>query len=126
MIHVYGQGQPGDVGRPIFHHARGVEDVALAILAGLWTHELQTDQSRVHQMHFGKGANGVNLYLDNRERFAFRGNVGPTGDYDAVNVHRGSIRPLGPVALRMRRPEDTAALWDLLSEAARPRALALA
>ena len=29
MIHVYGQGQPGDLGRPIFHHARGVEDVAL-------------------------------------------------------------------------------------------------
>lgn len=47
MIHVYGQGKPGDLGRPIFHHARGVRDVALAVLAGLWVHELHTDQSDI-------------------------------------------------------------------------------
>jgi hypothetical protein len=117
MIHVYGQGQPGDLGRPIFHHAREVRDVALAVLAGLWVHELHTNAGRHHEMHFGKGANGVNLYLDNGERFAFRGEPLATGGYDHVRVHRGGIRPLGPVVLRLRKPEDTQALWTLLSAA---------
>lgn len=124
MIHVYGQGEPGDLGRPIFHHARGVRDVALAVLAGLWTHELHTNQSRTHEMHFGKGANGVNLYLDNGEKFAFRAQVGPGGGYDRIFVHRGSVRPLGPVVLELRGPGDSAALWDLLSAALHQDSLA--
>jgi hypothetical protein len=97
-----------------------VRDVALAILAGLWVHEMHTDATRRHEMHFGKGANGVNLYLDNGERFAFRGEPIAAGGYDHVRVHRGSIRPLGPVVLRLRKPEDTQALWVLLSEALAP------
>jgi hypothetical protein len=120
MIHVYGKGRPGDLVRPIFHHARGLRDPALAILAGLWVHELHTDESRHHELHFGKGANGLNLYLDNGERFAFRGGFDAEG-YDRVKVHRGTIRPLGEVVLELRDPEDTADLWILLSEAARTR-----
>jgi hypothetical protein len=119
MIHVYGQGKPGDLGRPIFHHARGIQDVALAVLAGLWVHELHTDPKRHHKMHFGKGANGVNLYLDNDVQFAFRGHPTGTGDYDHVRVHEGSIRPLGPIILTLTAPEDTAHLWKALSAAAR-------
>jgi hypothetical protein len=120
MIVVYGKGVPGDLGKPIFHHARGVRDVALAVLAGLWVHEIHTDRSREHEMHFGKGANGVNLYLDNDESFAFRGEPAGKHDYDHVRVHRGSIRPLGPVVLRLYKPEDTQQLWTLLSAALHP------
>jgi hypothetical protein len=117
MIHVYGQGKPGDLGRPIFHHARGIRDVALAVLAGLWVHELHTDPRRQHEMHFGKGANGVNRYLDNGARFAFRGHQAPSGDYDYLLLHEGSVRPLGPVVLTLDKPQDTEQLWHLLSAA---------
>jgi hypothetical protein len=117
MIYVYGKGTPGDQVRPIFHHARGIRDLALAVLAGLWTHELHTDEDRQHSMHFGKGANGVNLYLDTGQSFAFRGGVGPDGQYDHIKVHRGGVRPLGPVVLEIRDPEDTEDLWRLLNEA---------
>jgi hypothetical protein len=118
MIQVYGQGRPGDLGKPLFHHARGVLEAATAVLAGLWAHELHTNLTRTHKMHFGKGANGVNLYLDNGEQFAFRGVGSPGGGYDRILVHRGSVRPLGPAVLELRRPEDSAALWAVLSEAA--------
>jgi hypothetical protein len=117
MIQVYGQGQPGDLVRPIFHHAQGVRDVALAVLAGLWAHELHSDPDRRHELHFGKGANGVNLHLDTGESFAFRGGFSDKGAYDHVRVHRGSVRPLGPVALELRETADTEALWTLLSDA---------
>jgi hypothetical protein len=117
MIHVYGQGKPGDLGRPIFHHARGIRDVALAVLAGLWVHELHTNPQRHHEMHFGKGANGVNLHLDNGERFAFRGHHARTGEYDYLQVHTGTIRPLGPVVATLHTPQDTEQLWQLLSAA---------
>lgn len=70
-------------------------------------------------MHVGKGANGVNLYLDNDVQFAFRGHPTGTGDYDYVCVHEGSIRPLGPVILTLTVPEDTAGLWEVLSAAVR-------
>lgn len=116
MIQVVGQGQPGAVVRPILHHAQALRDTSFAILARLWVHEVNTDPTRRHQLHFGKGANGVNLYLDSGERFAFRGGLGPDG-YDHIRVHRGGFRPLGPVAMILRRPEDTEALWDLLSDA---------
>ena len=126
MIQPYGRGTPGDLARPILHHARGVEDMALAILAGLWVHEAHADLTRVHKMQFGKGANGVNLYLDTGEAFAFRGQPDPSGGYNAILVHRGSVRPLGPVVLELRQPEDTAALWDLLSTALRAGRVAAA
>jgi hypothetical protein len=123
MIQTYGQGQPGDVVRPIFHHAQGIRDVALAVLAGLWAHELHTDPTRVHQLHFGKGANGINLYLDNGERFAFRGQLS-NGGYDHIRVHQGGVRPLGPVAIQLYAPADTGALWKLLSAALSCNAMA--
>lgn len=116
MVQSFGKGQPGDLVRPIFHHAQGVRDTAFAVLAGLWVHDVHTDPTRHHRLHVGKGANGLNLYLDNGESFAFRGAVGSDG-YNCIAVHRGSIRPLGPVVLRLYKPEDTDQLWNLLSSA---------
>lgn len=60
-----------------------VRDIAFALLAWLWMHEAHTDASRRHRLHFGKDANGVTLYLDSGEKFAFRGRQAPHG-YDRV------------------------------------------
>ncbi|HET7484026.1 MAG TPA: hypothetical protein VFJ64_01465 [Solirubrobacterales bacterium] len=115
MIHVYGDGQPGDLVRRILDHARGVAEPAFALSAGLWAHKVHRDEERHHKMHIGTGAGGWALYLDNGQSFAFRGQ--PHGGYDRIEVHTGSIRPLGPVALTIRKPRDVDGLWRLLDDA---------
>jgi hypothetical protein len=67
-------------------------------------------------MHVGSGADGWALYLDNGRSFAFRGQP-HTGGYERIDVHADSVRPLGPIALSIRSPKDTEALWDLLDAA---------
>jgi hypothetical protein len=109
MIHVYGKGRPGDLVRRIMHHADGVSEVAFAVAAGLWAHEAHRDETRHHQLHVGKGAGAWTLYLDNGAPFAFR-----SDDYESIKVHTKSVRPLGPVALVLRTPEDTDKLWSLI------------
>jgi hypothetical protein len=115
MIHVYGEGEPGDLVRRILDHARGVAEPAFAIAGGLWAHQVHRDESRHHQMHVGRGADGWALYLDNDHCFAFRGQ--PHGGYDRIQVHTDSVRPLGPVALTIRKPSDVDGLWRLLDNA---------
>ncbi len=115
MIHVYGEGKPGDLASRILHHARDVSEPAFAIAAGLWAHQVHRDEGRHHQMHVGSGADGWALYLDNRRSFAFRGQ--PHTGYDRIDVHVDSVRPLGPVALSIHTPKDTEELWDLLDAA---------
>jgi hypothetical protein len=112
MIHVYGDGKPGDLAGRILHHARGVSEPAFAIAAGLWAHPVHRDETRDHQMH----ADGWALYLDNGKSFAFRGQP-HAGGYDRIDVHTDSVRPLGPIALSIRTPKDAVALWTLLDEA---------
>jgi hypothetical protein len=112
MIHAYGKGRPGDLAHRILHHATGVTKIAFAITAGLWAHEAQRDESRHHRLHIGKGAGAWALYLDNGQCFALR-----SDDYESVNVHVGSVRPLGPVALTMRTPSDVDKFWKLLDKA---------
>lgn len=114
MIETYGQGTPGDVARRVFHHAPGVGDTAFALLAGLWVHEAHTDLSRRHRLHFGKGANGVTLHLDNGEKFAFRGRQGHHG-YNRVEVLDAPRN--GRVLLTLQGPEDSERFFALLSEA---------
>ena len=116
MIHVYGDGKPGDLASRILHHARGVSEPAFAIAAGLWAHPVHRDETRHHQMHVGSGADGWALYLDNGRSFAFRGEP-HTGGYDRIDIHTDSVRPLGPIALSIHTPKDTEALWDLLNAA---------
>lgn len=112
MIHVYGKGKPGDLVQRILDHAQGVSEVGFAIAAGLWAHEAHRDESRHHQLHVGKGVAGWALYLDNGASFAFR-----SDDYMSVKVHTGSVRPLGPIALVLRKPADTELLWSLIDQA---------
>ena len=114
MIETYGQGTPGDVARRVLDHAQGVRDIAFALLAGLWMHEAHTDASRRHRLHFGKGANGVTLYLDSGEKFAFRGRQGPDG-YDRVEILDAPSG--GRVLLTLDGPEDSERFFELLSEA---------
>lgn len=117
MIETYGQGTPGDVARRVLHHAQGVRDTTFALLAGLWVHEAHTDASRRHQLHFGKGANGVTLYLDSGEKFAFRGRQGPDG-YDRVEVLDAPRN--GRVLATLDGPEDSEQFFDLLTRALAP------
>lgn len=113
MIEVYGDGKPGDLVRPILHHARDLRDVAFAVLAGLWAHQTHRDPDRLHRMHIGSGAGGWNLYLDTGQKLAFRGLVGTTNAYEAIQVRDG-IKPLGQVLLEMRSAAETDHLWSLL------------
>jgi hypothetical protein len=112
MIETYGKGLPGDLVRRILHHAPGVSELAFAIAAGLWAHEAHRDPTRRHQLHIGKGAGAWALYLDNGSCFAFR-----SDDYESIKIHVDSVRPLGPVALTLRKPEDSDTLWQLLDAA---------
>lgn len=66
-------------------------------------------------MHVGSGAAGWALYLDNDQSFAFRG--WPDSGYDRINVHVGSVRPLGPIAVTICSPSDAEQLWSLLDQA---------
>ena len=103
MIHTYGAGRPRHLFDLIDHHAAGVAEL-IAPLAVVILDVLGRDERR-HDVHFGKGWNSVSLYLENGERVAIRARQ--TGKvYDHVNVHRGSIRPLGPVVLEIRTVRD--------------------
>ncbi len=104
-IHVYGSGRPQHLFDVVDHHARGVGDL-IAPLAVVLLDVLGRDDRR-HQVHFGKGWNSVSLYLENGERIALRART-TRGVYDHVNVHRGSVRPLGPIALEVRTARDVA------------------
>jgi hypothetical protein len=115
MIHVYGEGEPGDLANRVLHHARGVSEPAFAIAAGLWAHRVHREEERHHRMHVGRGADGWALYLDNDQSFAFRSQR--HDGYDRIEVHTDSVRPLGPVALTIRAPNDCHELWRLLNEA---------
>jgi Cu2+-containing amine oxidase len=105
MIHTYGTGRPQHLFDLIDHHAAGVGDL-IAPLAVVILDVLGRD-ARQHDVHFGKGWNSVSLYLENGERVAIRARQ--TGKvYDHVDVHRGSVRPLGPVVLVIRTARDVA------------------
>lgn len=60
------------------------------------------------------GANGLTLYLNSGEKFAFRGRQGPHGDdrVEILDAPRG-----GRVLLTLDAPEDSERFFDLLSEA---------
>ena len=114
MIHVYGEGRPGDLAVRILHHARGASEPAFAIAAGLWAHRVHRDEQRHHRMHLG--ARGWALYLDNGRTFAFRGRA-QEGGYDRIDVDTDATRPLGPITLTLESPKDTETLWGLLDRA---------
>ena len=103
MIHIYGQGQPRHLFDLVGHHARDVADL-IAPLSIVLLDVLGRDAAR-HEVHFGKGWNSVSLYLANGERIAPRARQ-TAGAYDHVRVHRGSVRPLGPVEMEIRDAMD--------------------
>jgi hypothetical protein len=72
-----------------------------------------------HQVHIGGGWNSVNLYLANGERIALRARQ-TAGRYDHLRVHRGSIRPLGALAMEIRDARGVARFHRELSRWAKP------
>jgi hypothetical protein len=103
MIQVYGQGQPRHLFDLLEHHAAGVEDF-IAPLALVLLDVLGRDDAQ-HKVHLGKGWNSVNLYLASGDTIALRARQ-TRGRYDHIRVHRGSMRPLGPLEMEIRGPLD--------------------
>jgi hypothetical protein len=114
MIHVYGEGRPGDLTSRILRDAQGASVPAFAIAAGLWAHRVHRDERRHHRMHVG--AKAWTLHLDNGRSFAFRGKS-RRGICDRIDVDADAARPLGPITLTIESPKDTEALWGLLDTA---------
>ena len=52
---------------------------------GLLASEVARDD-QVHQLHLGKGAGDVNLYLSNGKKFAFRAGLDAEGGYATVEI----------------------------------------
>jgi hypothetical protein len=60
-----------------------------------------------HEVHFGRGWNSVNIYPHDKEPIGLRARQ-TDGVYDRICVHRGSIRPIGPVAMEIKTIHDIA------------------
>jgi hypothetical protein len=92
MIKVRGEGHPRHLFDLLDHHAKGVGHL-IAPVAVVLIDVLGRDAAE-HDVHIGAGWNSVNLHLANGERIALRART--TRDvYDHLEVHRGSINPLG-------------------------------
>ena len=81
------------------------------------TRPTPTRAARNNHLHFGKGANGVTLYLGSGEKFAFRGRQGPDR-YDRVEVLDAPRN--GWVLATLDGPEDSEQFFDLLTRALAP------
>jgi len=63
---------------------------------GLLASEVARD-GEVHQLHLGRGAGDVNLYLSNGRKFAFRAGFDEDGNYATVEI-RDAPKEGQPVA----------------------------
>lgn len=84
MIRTYGKGDPESIVRNVYHHAPEAQSLALALTTGVFGSEVARD-GRVHWLHWGRGATGINLKLANDRRIAFRPKMNG-GKYDRVEI----------------------------------------
>lgn len=85
MIQTYGKGRSTTITSRLDHHAKALAPLASALMNGLLASEVARDD-RVHQLHLGKGAGGVNLHLEGGAKFAFRPGVDEDNRYDRVDI----------------------------------------
>jgi hypothetical protein len=94
MIQTYGQGRLTTIVDRLDHHAEKLLPLAGALMNGLLASKVARDD-QVHKLHLGKGAGGINLYLHNGAKFAFRAGLDEDDIYDCVEIldapHNGSI-----------------------------------
>jgi hypothetical protein len=105
MIHIYGHGQPRHLFDLLDHHASGVGHLVAPLAVALM--DILGRDDRHHEVHFGRGWNSVSIYPEGKQPIALRARQ-TKGVYDRICVHRGSIRPLGPVEMEIRGPLDIA------------------
>jgi hypothetical protein len=103
MIRTYGEGRPTTIVDRLDHHAEALTPLAAALMNGLLASKIARDD-RVHQLHLGRGAGGVNLYLDNGAKFAFRAGVDEGGQYERVEILDAPKE--GVVIATVRNPEE--------------------
>lgn len=70
--------------------------------------------SQRHRLHLGRGAGGVNLYLDNDAKFAFRPGVDEHNRYDRVGILDAPKE--GTVVATVRDPRDVAAAVRVIEQ----------
>ena len=94
MIQTYGQGRFTTIVDRLDHHAEKLLPLAGALMNGLLASKVARDE-QVHKLHLGKGAGGINLYLSNGAKFAFRAGLDEDDAYERVEVfdapHQGAI-----------------------------------
>lgn len=73
---------------------------------GLLASDVARDD-KVHELHLGKGAGGVNLYLANGAKFAFRPGLDSRQRYERVDVLDAPKH--GKVVATVRTPDDVPA-----------------
>jgi hypothetical protein len=113
MIQTYGQGRSTSISRRVDHHARALAPLVSALMNGLLASEIARDD-RVHRLHLGKGAAGVNLYLDSGAKFAFRPHVDEYNRYDRIDILDAPKE--GTVVTSVRDPGDVAAAVRVIEE----------
>jgi hypothetical protein len=96
------------------HHARALAPLASALMNGLLASQVARDD-RIHQLHLGKGAGGVNLHLDGGAKFAFRPGLDDDDRYDRVDILDAPKN--GAVIATIRDPSDVAAAIQVIERA---------
>jgi hypothetical protein len=114
MIQTYGQGGPTTISKRLQHHAKSLLPLAGALMNGLLASEVARDDD-VHRLHLGKGAGGVNLYLANGAKFAFRAGLDSEDQYESVEILDAPKE--GQTLVTVRKPEDVPAAIQVIEEA---------
>lgn len=103
MIRTNGQGQATSITKRLDHHAEALLPLAGALMNGLLASEVARDD-QVHELHLGKGAGGVNLYLAGGAMFAFRAGFDADQQYERVEIFDAPKE--GAVVAVVREPSD--------------------
>jgi hypothetical protein len=113
MIRTYGQGKATSITKRLDHHAESLLPLAGALMNGLLASQVARDE-QVHELHLGKGAGGVNLYLASGAKFAFRAGLDTDQKYERVEIldapKQGNVvavvRELGDVPAAISQIEE--------------------
>lgn len=85
MIRTYGQGKATSITKRLDHHAETLLPLAGALMNGLLASEVARSE-QIHELHLGKGAGGVNLYLASGAKFAFRAGHDASQPYERIEI----------------------------------------
>jgi hypothetical protein len=114
MIRTYGRGQATTITDRLDHHAEALLPLASALMNGVLASEVARDDA-VHELHLGKGAGDVNLYLSSGAKFAFRAGFDAEGKYAYVEVRNAPKE--GTTVAVVRKTSDVPAAIEVIEAA---------